>query len=327
MAKYDGTKCISCGEIFRTGDDVVVCPECGTPYHRECYLREGKCINTELHEKDESWQPHYDEETMSANTDSEPIRCARCGEDNPPDGIFCKKCGMPLARGRGEERPFNVPPMQNTAGGQGYRQPPPGGMPMGFGQQMTFDQNSDIDGVKLGDYARYVGKNPLSLLTSFIRFGKFGGRTSLNIGAFFFPQFYFFYRKMNLCGVLLMILSVALSIPELIVMGQSDMMGVVLLNTHINVQSSDFQMLLQVTSTLVIVMRCICGMFANYWYYKTARRNILSIRSVYGESGDEESVKTMIISKGGVSFAALLMSMILYSALGTFVLFMIQNLA
>ena len=44
MANYTG-KCFSCGEVFKDGDDIVVCPECGTPYHRECYLKEGKCIN------------------------------------------------------------------------------------------------------------------------------------------------------------------------------------------------------------------------------------------------------------------------------------------
>ena len=51
MANYTGKKCFSCGEVFKDGDDIVVCPECGTPYHRECYLKEGKCINDALHER------------------------------------------------------------------------------------------------------------------------------------------------------------------------------------------------------------------------------------------------------------------------------------
>ena len=28
--------CPVCGETFQNGDDVVVCPECGAPHHREC---------------------------------------------------------------------------------------------------------------------------------------------------------------------------------------------------------------------------------------------------------------------------------------------------
>ena len=161
MANYIGTKCISCDRVFKEGDDVVVCPECGTPYHRACYEKEGKCINTELHENGGTWQPHYDSDTESVNTDNTPIRCPRCGETNPPDGLFCKRCGLPLTVNTDEERPFNTPPNYNS---QNYSQQGAGdynnggffqgASPFGAGGQFTFDQNSDIDGVKLGDYAK-----------------------------------------------------------------------------------------------------------------------------------------------------------------------------
>ena len=35
--KYTGIPCAACGKKFTAEDDVVVCPECGTPYHRACY--------------------------------------------------------------------------------------------------------------------------------------------------------------------------------------------------------------------------------------------------------------------------------------------------
>ena len=38
MADYINEKCISCGKEFTKDDDVVVCPECGTPYHRGCLV-------------------------------------------------------------------------------------------------------------------------------------------------------------------------------------------------------------------------------------------------------------------------------------------------
>ena len=79
MANYTGKKCFSCGEAFKDGDDIVVCPECGTPYHRECYLKEGKCINDALHESGQSW------EQTQESVESENIRCIRCGFENPPD--------------------------------------------------------------------------------------------------------------------------------------------------------------------------------------------------------------------------------------------------
>ncbi|MBO5103830.1 MAG: hypothetical protein J6B74_02035 [Ruminococcus sp.] len=46
---FVGEKCVFCGEVFKDGDDVVVCPECGSPHHRECYKKENRCANIALH--------------------------------------------------------------------------------------------------------------------------------------------------------------------------------------------------------------------------------------------------------------------------------------
>lgn len=329
MAKYDGIKCISCGEIFKDGDDVVVCPECGTPYHRECYLKEGSCINTELHEKNESWSAFSEENNDGQGNSDEPIRCIRCGETNPPDGIFCTKCGTPLTHQSGEERPFNVPPQYNNGNqfgqnGNPYTQNSNGNF--GNYRQMTFDQDSDIDGVKLGDYTKYVGRNPLIILSNFIRFGRFGGKASINIGALFFPQFYFFYRKMPAIGSLFMLLSIIFAIPSIIYTGQTGVMGTILLNTHFDVSSNAFNTLYNVSNLLSMVLRCFAAVFANYIYYKSARKNILKIRSAYSD-GDSESVSKEITARGGVSFPALGLAFIVYLALETFVMYVLNALA
>ena len=40
---YIGEICPVCGKSFTADDDIVVCPDCGTPHHRECYKTENKC--------------------------------------------------------------------------------------------------------------------------------------------------------------------------------------------------------------------------------------------------------------------------------------------
>ncbi|MEE0240886.1 MAG: RING finger protein, partial [Ruminococcus sp.] len=45
MADYTGQSCFVCQKPFEPEDDVVVCPECGTPYHRACWQHYGHCIN------------------------------------------------------------------------------------------------------------------------------------------------------------------------------------------------------------------------------------------------------------------------------------------
>lgn len=47
--KYLNYKCPVCNNQFTEEDDVVVCPECGTPHHRECYVQNGTCANVDKH--------------------------------------------------------------------------------------------------------------------------------------------------------------------------------------------------------------------------------------------------------------------------------------
>lgn len=42
-------KCPVCNKQFKEGDDIVVCPECGTPHHRECYEQEEHCFYQDKH--------------------------------------------------------------------------------------------------------------------------------------------------------------------------------------------------------------------------------------------------------------------------------------
>ncbi len=35
MINFTGIKCPVCGKAFTDEDDIVVCPKCGAPYHRE----------------------------------------------------------------------------------------------------------------------------------------------------------------------------------------------------------------------------------------------------------------------------------------------------
>ena len=327
MGKYTGCKCMSCGIAFNDPDDVVVCPECGTPYHRDCYQREGGCINYDLHASGAGWRP---EPEFSEEEAGEPIRCPRCGQENPREGLFCNRCGLPLHDNSSEPRPFNDMPGQFHGNMQDPRAHLGGVSP--FSQQsdssMRFDQDSDIDGVKLGDLARYVGKNQFPFLTSFIRFGKFGGKASLNLGALLFPQFYFFYRKMPVIGVLYMLVSMALSIPTIMVLSLGGYLPSISFVTENLIKSDSFNMAFNITSSLLMVTQCVAAIFANYWYYCKARKSIIAIRrQAEGDDISEETetaVRGRISQNGGVSFAALILSMLVFYTLVVLTIFVLN---
>ena len=318
MADYIGAECLSCGNKFEKGDDIVVCPECGTPYHRECYFKEGSCINNELHESGQSWERAggSDEKT------EESIRCIRCGADNSPDKLFCEKCGTPLMKNAENSVPFNdVNGAEKNENPQ--FNPNNGGMPNGvFGQQLVFDKNSEIDGIKLDDYAKYIGPNPLSFLTSFIKFSKFGGKVSFNFAAMLFPSVYFLFRKMKGFGVLILVLCSILQVPAMIEVLVSGYAGISY-DLPINIKSQNFMMISTAASYLFVIIRLVAGLFANYIYFKQAKKDITQIRK--DESVEEDAV-VKIKAKGGTSLGLGVIAFLVESLIPMGIIFGINKL-
>ena len=55
--RYLNQKCPICEKEFANNDDIVVCPLCGTPHHRDCYKKNGECGNYDEHNKGFRWTP------------------------------------------------------------------------------------------------------------------------------------------------------------------------------------------------------------------------------------------------------------------------------
>lgn len=67
MMDYKGCKCASCHKVLKEGDDIVICPECGAPYHRECYAAEGRCVFSAKHGKGFEYVPPEAKPDVNAN--------------------------------------------------------------------------------------------------------------------------------------------------------------------------------------------------------------------------------------------------------------------
>ena len=304
MATYTGAKCLVCDEAFKDGDDIVVCPDCGTPYHRDCYKQAGKCINDELHEKGGSWKKAA-EEALNGS------RCRRCGYNNDKDKLFCESCGTPL-----HETDEQAADRERKEGTYRDGEPNEGRVEYSpFGERTVYDKDSVIDGIKLEDYAGYVKNNPFTFLMSFIRFGKYGGKLSLNLGAFLFPEVYYLFRKMKVIGVISLIVCAALTIPVMIA------------NFAVGYAGMQIAFKFDVNSTFFITLSTFCwyglmawrvasGLLANYFYYKQAKSDINEIRKT---SEDEKEIKERLAAKGGISWPAALIgySMFMSLVIGT----------
>ena len=91
MADYKGNTCPVCKQKFKEADDIVVCPDCGTPYHRECWKKVGVCVHQADHAAGFEWTP---DNVISDRPDD--IVCPNCGTHNPGTrpGLFqCRQHG------------------------------------------------------------------------------------------------------------------------------------------------------------------------------------------------------------------------------------------
>ncbi|HEX2985773.1 MAG TPA: RING finger protein [Caproiciproducens sp.] len=208
MTDYTGMKCPVCGNVFTASDDIVVCPDCGAPYHRECYAHEGKCVFTEKHGTPDAWKPPEKTEDNRKNDSAK--RCPRCGFPNSENALFCEHCGQSLTNTRqdfqgspqnGGYQPFGSP-FPNQPGDS-----PQGGFP---GQQVPFvfdpmggvNPNEPIDDVPAGDVAKLVQNNTQYYLPTFIRMKRFG-QNRFNFSAFLFAGGWMLYRKQYKLGAII----------------------------------------------------------------------------------------------------------------------------
>ena len=93
---YKGQICDGCGRIIEEDDDIVVCPECATPQHRECYNKNHTCVNADKHGDGFTWEALGGVNPVTAKKE-EPVKtipCPNCGYGNPEGSESCKQCSM-----------------------------------------------------------------------------------------------------------------------------------------------------------------------------------------------------------------------------------------
>ena len=174
--------CPVCNEKFQSGDDVVVCPECGAPHHRSCYEKENRCFFQDRHKEQFSYESLFEQKQEQNNQqtqgfeDFETIICPVCFLKNPKGSRTCARCGTDLRMENPESNPNNQQWQQNQPpfGGQNQQQNnnqqngQPNRMPFGFGTSgiPNFDPLAGLDSkeevgenVNAGEAAKFTGKN------------------------------------------------------------------------------------------------------------------------------------------------------------------------
>lgn len=241
-SRYSGLCCPVCKIKFEEDDDIVVCPVCGAPHHRECYNRINHCAYEQFHGTESQWREppkmneQKDEEENRSETEHKgfsPFPPFGQGKENPYGSSPFNQEPYNQGRYRSENGGTTVgricpqcrnvvTPVNNTCPNCGYIFPPVYSNDYGndaqkfdpFGQG-TFngynrfdplggvEPQTDIDGETAETVALTVSVNTQRYVPKFTGLKNCGkNRTDWNWAAFFLGPYWFFYRKCYIAGTL-----------------------------------------------------------------------------------------------------------------------------
>lgn len=200
--KIEGETCPICKSYLFDEDDVVFCPVCGAPHHRDCYAAVGHCGLKELHGTADQYTPKTEDddtkENPSADGEGAKIKCTRCGRDLVSGALFCPYCGQDLS---GEKAPHSH--------GGFYQAPQQGAAPFGPGfvpfidpyGGIPHDGSVTIEGESVENVKNYVFANSHRYVPLFYRQSK-KNKSSWNWSAFLFPGCWLCFRKHYTAGII-----------------------------------------------------------------------------------------------------------------------------
>ena len=308
MTRYTGNHCPVCEQAFTDTDDIVVCPDCGTPYHRDCWKKVGACMHRSEHAAGFEWQPEIGPEAVKAAHEA---TCPNCGTRNTPGAARCSHCGCPLPRSEADSANAAKPEEQvpiyardpsavnNRSAAPGphietYSADREGGI-----YRREIGPEDTIDGIKAKDWAAYVGRSPMYYLMQFFRMSITNRKAAVCLSAFLFGPAYLFYRKMWKEGLLTAILTIVLSIPtfiEIISVFNPSLLGAMPLGW--------LPAAVNVCAVASWALNIILGLFAVSWYRREAKKNI---DRIYADYPDGEARTDALLQKGGTNLLAALL--------------------
>ncbi|MGN0173591.1 MAG: RING finger protein [Acutalibacteraceae bacterium] len=242
-------------------DEVAVCPECGAPHHKKCFLGLGHCYYESKHGTAEQWQPpkieppKATEQTSSDNSGKRTV---------PPQGAF----NGTNNRNTTAENPFF------KANG--------------------IDKDELIDGERTEDIAKFVGYNALRYINVFRKMSHLGKKTSWNWVSFLVPEYWLISRKCYIPSILIGFYSVLLRVFSSIAVVNPSVQR--LIQTGVmDTSVQNVVMILFAGSVISLILRVFLGLFGDYIYKKKVYSTIKEMKS----NGTTSEMDYM--QKGGVN--------------------------
>ncbi len=306
---YIGEKCPVCGEVFTAEDDIVVCPECGTPHHRACYAVENKCANAAEHSTGKKWE--------RSDAEKENVRiCPVCHFQNSRSALNCQRCGTELK---------DIEPVrqEDIFSGEREQRREPFVMPEELADPIKFlglDEKEDMGGATMKEVSDFVGVNTFYYLPRFKRIKDDGLKPSFNFISLIFPSLYFASRKMWLWAVIAAFLGILFNLPANLLIYGKDMS--VEFGKFVTDNKQMISSISEICLGLDMAARALSCFFANWLYFRFTLRTIKKNRNGGRPSSALGGVKPMnmliiTLIKGCIGFLAIFLLYFFFDMLTT----------
>lgn len=307
MPKYYGCPCEGCGEPLTLKDDIVVCPDCGAPYHRTCYEKLGRCIHSPAHAAGYEWHFPYQ--------DAELRTCPSCGERTLRSEETCRCCGAALPPETEADEQLNDRKAAQDEQHDGfdyerfYRQYEQQTMdPLHRNLQAAFGKDELIDGIPSSDWMTYIGTAAPAYLNDYSRMQLQHTKISMCFSALVFGPFYFFYRKAWKPAFGFLAAELVVALPTLLSMMQATGSPLTA-----GISSTAIVVLSRIMTVFSFALVMLRTLYAKWLYRKSAAERIRRIRAEFPDAAQRRAV---LSAQGGVSIAGVIGAFVLLMVLG-----------
>ena len=290
MFNFEGQICDVCGKPFDKDSDIVVCPDCGTPHHRECWHSIGHCVNEHKHRAGYEWQPVRKTVPQPAEGS---ITCPDCGSVMPRDTLFCENCGRSLKQPQQSTQSFNVP-----GGRVEVHQFPtfmPGVNDAEFRAQVDRELAGEYDGVPYRDMAVFIGQSAQYYIYKFKKMASNPKYKPFNFTAFAFPPLWFLFRKMWKPALVAAGINFVLNLPTCIMVAVET--GVLAASSPL--MFPGIETLAGIGSILVTLIGIVWGFLAIPMYRKDTVRRLKQMKA--DAQGNMDNYYRSILENAGPS--------------------------
>lgn len=294
MTKYQGCKCPVCQQNFTEQDTIVVCPDCGTPYHPECWKKHGECVFADRHGSGFEYRhpddgPQSLDESTSVATEQ---TCPACHAKNPQKNIFCESCGAPL-----HGMYSTAPSSKNTMGSFDSIDSQQAEMFAMAG----ISAEQEFDGIAVKDWTLYLGRSSPYYSMIFQRMDQSRRKVFPSLAGLFFGPLFLLYRKVWGWGFLTVILSALCSVPTLLM--------AILASNNPTAQPADFLIVAsQIASIVSIALQFFLMLYSFYLIRNDGAKKIKKFRQ---QASTMEEYKKLLKQKAAPGWGGIVLTFVI----------------